>query len=145
MSSDPGEESRAARLEVGLADTSVFIARESGRPVEQLPGRIAVSVVTIGELQLGVLAASDREVRARRAGTLALARRSDPIPIGEAVMVSWARLIQDCRDAGIARRVKLMDALIAATAVEHGLPLVTQDEDFGPIAKAHRPLDVVWV
>lgn len=129
----------------GLLDTSVFIANDSGRPVGALPARVAVSVVTIGELQLGVLATTDPEVRARRADTLALARTADPLPITEAVMVSWARLVNDCRAAGVHRTVRLTDALIAATAVEHGLPVVTQDDDFAVIARAHSMLDVIRV
>jgi predicted nucleic acid-binding protein len=130
---------------VGLLDTSVFIARESGRPVGDLPDRVAVSVVSIGELQLGVLVAGDAASRARRADTLALARAADPIPISEAVMTTWARLVADCRTAGIQRTVKLADALIAATAVEHGLPLVTQDDDYTQMAEAHAALAVVMV
>ena len=129
----------------GLLDTSVFIADESGRTVGPLPGRVAVSVVTIGELQLGVLATNDPDLRARRADTLALARTADPLPITEAVMVAWARLVDDCRAAGIHRTIRLTDALIAATAVEHGLPVVTQDDDFATIARAHPPLTVTAV
>ena len=129
----------------GLLDTSVFIARESGRPLGSLPERVAVSVVTIGELQLGVLSAGDSGLRARRAATLALARTADPLPVSEAVMVSWARLVADCRAAGIHQMVKLTDSLIAATAVEHGLPVVTQDADYDQIATAHRSLTVVKV
>lgn len=129
----------------GLLDTSVFIATESRRELQPLPERVAVSVVTIGELQLGVLAATDPDVRARRADTLALARASDPIPINEAIIVTWARLVLDCRAAGIHRAVKLTDALIAATAIEHGLPVVSQDEDFEAIAAAHARLEVVRV
>jgi predicted nucleic acid-binding protein len=129
----------------GLLDTSVFIARETGRPSGALPDHVAVSVVTIGELQLGVLNAADAVSRARRADALALARTADPIPISEAVMVSWARLVADCQAAGIHRMVKLTDALIAATAVEHGLPVVTQDEDYDRIAAAHAPLRVIKV
>ncbi len=129
----------------GLLDTSVFIARETARSLGPLPEHVAVSVVTIGELQLGALSATDAESRARRADTLALARTADPIPISEAVMVSWARLVADCRTAGIHRMVKLTDALIAATAVEHGLPVVTQDDDYDRIAGAHTPLRVVKV
>ncbi|HTR74248.1 MAG TPA: PIN domain-containing protein [Solirubrobacterales bacterium] len=129
----------------GLLDTSVFIAREDGRELSELPDRVAVSVVTIGELQLGVLNAADQAVRARRADTLALARAADPIPISEAVMVSWARLVADCKAAGIQRAVKLTDALIAATAVEHGLPVVTQDGDYEKIAKAHPALSIASV
>ena len=113
--------------------------------MNELPARVAVSVVTIGELQLGVLASTDDVARSRRADTLALARAADPIPISEAVMVAWARLVSDCRDAGIHRTVKLTDALIAATAVEHGLPVVTQDDDYRHMSRAHRPLQVITV
>jgi predicted nucleic acid-binding protein len=126
-----------------LADTSVFIAREDGRPLGALPSELAVSVVTIGELELGVLAAADAETRARRADTLALARGADPIPVGEPVMSAFARLVHDCRQAGL--RPRVLDALIAATAVEHGLPVVTQDADLAAIARAHLPLTIIRV
>ena len=126
----------------GLLDTSVFIAREVDRPLGELPDRVTVSVVTIGELELGVLSAADVASRARRAGTLALARTIDPVPISEPVMAAWARLVSDCRSAGIQRTVKLTDALIAATAVDLGLPVVTQDDDYDQIARAHPPLQV---
>jgi len=129
----------------GLLDTSVFIARETGRPLGELPDRVAISVVTIGELQLGVLHAPDDLARARRASTLALARHADPLPITEAVMLAWARLVSDCRSAGLQRTVKLNHALIAATAIEHGLPVVSQDDDYRQIAQAHQPLQVIEV
>jgi predicted nucleic acid-binding protein len=132
-------------VEAGLLDTSVFIAREVGRAIAKLPERVALSVITIGELQLGVLNAGDSATRSRRADTLALARAADPIPISEAVMVSWARLVADCRVAGVHRTVKLTDALIAATAIEHGLPVVTQDADFDQIARACPALTVIKV
>lgn len=129
----------------GLLDTSVFIAGETGRMLGELPEQVAVSVITIGELQLGVLHAADEASRARRADTLALARTADPIPVNEAVIVGWARLVADCRSAGVHRTVKLTDALIAATAIEHGLPVVTQDDDYDQIARAHPPLRVLKV
>jgi predicted nucleic acid-binding protein len=129
----------------GLLDTSVFIARETGRPLGELPDRVAISVVTIGELQLGVLNTADDAARARRADTLALARTADPIPITEAVMTTWARLVADCNAAGIHRTIKLTDALIAATAVEHGLPVVSQDGDYEKLAAVHTPLRVLSV
>ena len=126
-------------------DTSVFVARESGRALGELPRQVAVSVVTIGELKLGVINADDGAIRARRADTLALARAADPIPIGEAVMETWATLVADCRAAGVHRTVRLTDALIAATAVEHGLPVVTQDDNYEQIARAHPALRVYKV
>jgi predicted nucleic acid-binding protein len=129
----------------GLVDTSVFIAREGERPLGQLPGRVAVSVVTIGELQLGVLSAQDATARARRGDTLALAKAADPIPISESVMGAWARLVADCRRAGIQETVKVADALITATAIDLGLPVVTQDDDYDQMARAHRELRVLKV
>jgi len=124
----------------GLLDTSVFIAREQRRPLGELPDEAAISVVTLGELELGVLAAEDDDIRSQRADTLALARAADPIPVSEAVISAFARLVHDCRTAS--RRPKILDALIAATAVEHGLPVITQDDDFDAIASAHPALVV---
>lgn len=129
----------------GLLDTSVFIAREVQRPLGELPDRVAVSVVTIGELRLGVLSAGDTAVRARRGDTLALAKSADPIPLSESAMEAWARLVADCRAAGLQRFVKLTDSLIAATAVDLGLPVVTQDDDYDQMARAHPDLRVVPV
>jgi len=50
---------RALNEPAGVLDTSVFIAREVERPLGELPARVTVSVVTIGEPELGVLSASD--------------------------------------------------------------------------------------
>jgi len=122
----------------GLLDTSVFIAREQRRPLGALPAELAV--ITIGELEIGVLAAAGAEQRAQRADTLALARSADPLAITETVMGAFARLTQDCRQAG--SRPKILDSLIAATAIEHGLPVVTQDDDFSAMAEAHPRLVV---
>jgi predicted nucleic acid-binding protein len=49
----------------GLLDTSVFIAQESGRAIslKHIPEQVAVSVVTLAELQLGVLLATNASVR----------------------------------------------------------------------------------
>lgn len=124
----------------GLLDTSIFIAREQRRSLSPLPREVAVSVVTIGELELGVLAASDPAARQQRAGTLELARAADPLPVSEAVMGAFARLVHDCRTADV--RVRILDALIGATAVDHGLPVITQDDDFEAMARVHRRLEV---
>lgn len=63
----------------------------------------------------------------------------------EPVMSAWARLVVDCRRAGVHRTVRLTDALIAATAIAHGLPVVTRDDDFDRVATAHALLRVVRV
>ena len=118
----------------GLADTSVFIARESGRvlDVEALPEELAVSIITIGELRAGVLAASTVAVRDRRLATLTAALQLDPVPVDEAVAAEWARLRVLLRDSG--QRMPVNDSWIAATALALGVPVVTQDDDFPDLA-----------
>ncbi len=114
----------------GLADTSVFIARESGRALdtEALPDKLAVSVITIGELRAGVLAASTVDVRDRRLATLTAALDLDPVPVDESVAAEWARLRVLLRDSG--QRMPVNDSWIAATALALGVAVVTQDDDF---------------
>ena len=113
-----------------LADTSLFIARESGRSVAQieLPDELAISVVTIGELRAGVLAASDMPTRDLRLATLSEALRFEAVPIDQPVAETWARLRLLLRDAG--RRMPVNDSWIAATAMMLAVPVVTQDDDY---------------
>ena len=108
----------------------MFIARESGRPIDvaALPDELAVSVITIGELRAGVLAATSVDVRDRRLATLTATLQLDPVPIDEAVAAEWARLRVLLRDSG--RRMPVNDSWIAATALALGIPVVTQDDDF---------------
>ncbi len=114
----------------GLADTTVFIARESGRPLraEARPDRLAVSVVTIGELRAGVLAAEDLATRDRRLATLTAALVLEPVPVDGEVANAWARLRVTLRDLGL--RMAVNDSWIAATALALGVPVVTQDDDY---------------
>jgi len=114
----------------GLADTSVFIARESVRMLDTdaLPDELAVSIITIGELRAGVLAAGTVEARDRRLGTLTVALQLDPVPVDEAVATEWARLRVLLRDTQ--QRMPVNDSWIAATAMALRVPVVTQDDDF---------------
>jgi predicted nucleic acid-binding protein len=117
----------------GLLDTSVFIALDCGRPVDEqrIPEETAVSVVTLAELQAGVLAASDVEVRARRLATLDAVGDIELIDIDESAARTWARMRVHLAESG--RRVNVNDLWIAAVAASRGLPVVTQDDDFGPV------------
>jgi predicted nucleic acid-binding protein len=116
----------------GLLDTSVFIAREAGRPLDDLPDEAAISVITLGELHLGVLRAKDGDTRARRLRTLSRVEREfEAIPIDAEVARTFASILADARAAG--RRPRAMDAWIAATAVRHGLVVFTQDADFADL------------
>lgn len=116
----------------GLLDTSVFIARESGRPLGQLPSGAAISVITVAELQLGVLMAQGAATRVRRLRTLVAVQNAfEPLPIDSEVARTFAELVANARHRG--KRPKIMDTWIAATAVAHDLPVYTQDEDFREI------------
>jgi predicted nucleic acid-binding protein len=117
----------------GLLDTSMFIARETGRALDDnlLPEESAVSAVTVAELQAGVLAASDTEVRARRLATLGALSDVEVLVIDEAVAASWALLRVHLAESE--RRLNVNDLWIAATALTHDIPVVTQDDDFGPV------------
>lgn len=116
---------------IALADTSVFIAGERGHaqaPDADEVTEIAVSVVTIGELRLGVLLARDVDARAKRLGTLQVAEALDPLPVDDRVASTWARLVATLRQAG--KRMPVNDSWIAATAVVHDLAVLTRDADF---------------
>ena len=118
-----------------LLDTSVFIAREQGRPLGELPDEVAASVVTISELRHGVLAAEDHATRAVRLKTLEVARRlGAPLVIDEPVADELARLRVALKAIG--RAMKVMDAWIAATAIVHQAAVCTQDVDFDAAEEA---------
>jgi len=113
----------------GLADTSVFIAAESGRSIDgdRLPEALCVSTVTLGELRAGVLSTSDLTVRDQRLRTLTWVTELDVVPVDRSVADAWARLQIELRQCGL--RMPVNDSWIAATAIALDVPLVTQDED----------------
>lgn len=120
----------------GLLDTSVFIALESDRPLNaaMLPDQSIICPVTIAELQAGVLAATDVDIRARRLATLESTGDIELLTIDAAVAAEWARLCVYLAETR--RRVNTNDLWIAATAAAHGIPVVTQDNDFAPLVGA---------
>lgn len=127
----PGGAESAQR---GVLDTSVFIAKETGRPLAELPDMAAVSVITLAELHLGVLMARGAAVRARRLRTLTMVQNAfEPLPIDLEVARTFAELVAEARRHG--KRPKIMDTWIAATAVAHDIPVYTQDEGFAEIPK----------
>jgi predicted nucleic acid-binding protein len=113
----------------GIADTSVFVAQEVGCKLGEVPERIAVSVITAAELELGVLRAQDTETRARRLATLSRVREAYPLlPIDQQTASCFARIAAVELEAG--RKLRRHDAWIAAAALRHGVAVVTQDGDF---------------
>jgi predicted nucleic acid-binding protein len=112
-----------------IADTSVFVAQETGRDLGALPEKIAVSVITAAELELGVLRAHDTDTRARRIATLSRVRSAYALlPVDAQTASCFARIAAHELEAG--RKLRRHDAWIAATALQHGAAVVTQDDDF---------------
>jgi predicted nucleic acid-binding protein len=111
----------------GLLDTSVLIAED----VKQLPGQLAISVISVAELHFGVLVAASPDVRAVRLARLSrLQRRFDPLPVDDAVADSYGQMAAHVAASG-RQPARTMDLLIAATAHVHGAILYTRNvKDF---------------
>lgn len=123
----------------GLLDTSVLIARESGRPLdaEMIPEVSYVSVITAAELEAGVHAARDAAARAARLHTWARVAELELLGVDLGVAHEWALLRYRLAEAG--RRANVNDVWIAAIALANGLAVVTQDDDFDVLAGIGGP------
>jgi predicted nucleic acid-binding protein len=113
-----------------ILDTSIFVALEQRRPLSRsLPDQVSVSVVTLAELELGVLMARDSDTRAARLATLTQVReQTSGLPADDRVASAYARLASSELHAG--RKPRVHDTWIAATALTHGAEVWTQDKDF---------------
>lgn len=120
----------------GVLDTSVFIATESGRQLDEalVPDQVATTVVTLAELHAGVLAASTSDIRAQRLATLESVADMETLPVDDDAARMWARLRIYLAETG--RRVRINDLWIAAIAASQALPVVTQDDDFAALTGA---------
>jgi predicted nucleic acid-binding protein len=113
-----------------IADSSVFIGLAAARfdAAQFADFEWGISAITLGELRLGVLQAQSPEAVSRRLSTYQLAQRFEALPVDAAVSDAWALLVSRLRAAG--RKVPINDSWIAATAIAHRVPIVTQDADY---------------
>ncbi len=112
----------------GLFDTSVVL----GPPSPALPDESAISVISVAEIKLGVLVASNALERASRlARLIEVERVYSPLPVDDDVATAYATIVAAERERG--RRPRAMDALIAATAKANDLTLYTRDEGLAGI------------
>jgi predicted nucleic acid-binding protein len=103
---------------------------EEGGLEKRLPEESSISTATLAELYYGVLIAKDdftRQYRLRRLGVIEA--HIEPISIDPAVARAFGTVSQAVKAAGRQPRSRTMDLLIAATALEHGLPLYTRNGD----------------
>ncbi len=107
---------------LSVLDTSILIADSPTR----IEGDLAISVVSLAELQFGVLVATDEERRAHRLARLsAILRSFEPLPVDSAVAASYGELAAATHRAGRKSSARSLDLMIAATAHAHGARLVT--------------------
>lgn len=112
-----------------IADTSVFVAQETGREIGRRSEEIAVSVITAAELELGVLRATGLSARAVRLATLSRVQATYPLlPVDPEVASCFARIA--AAELARGRRLRRHDTWIAATAMRHDAAVITRDSDF---------------
>lgn len=111
----------------GLLDTSVVIDHDIVDPAF-LPDESAIAAITLAELAAGPHATDDEDERARRQDRLQWAATAwDPLPFDTDAARAYGRVFAAVRSAGRPGRRRLADLLVAATAVSHGLPVVTRN------------------
>ena len=136
-----------------LLDTNILSELRRPRPepnvlafiAAQPLDRLFVSAVTLAEIRFGIELVP--EVTKRAALNDWLAHTVRPIfeqrvlPVSEDVMFKWRLLVEEGRKAG--HTFSQPDLIIAATALHHGLTLVSRDT--GDFEKTGVPLLNPWV
>lgn len=121
---------------VGLLDTSVVIDLPT-LSTDKLPAFPTISSVTLAELSVGPQLAKDEQTKQARQLTLQQTETSfDPLPFDDACARRFAIVAAAFRANGKKSRARAFDALIAATALAHDLPLYTRNaRDFEGITE----------
>ena len=120
----------AERVARGLLDTSTVILLPRLRDPSVLPGEPAISVITLAELSVGPLVASDEIERAARQAQVQQAEADfQPVPFDAAAARAFGRVASDLRRSGRKTAARAYDALIAATAIANDIPVYTVNPD----------------
>nr|NLD41651.1 type II toxin-antitoxin system VapC family toxin [Actinomycetales bacterium] len=113
-------------IERGVLDTSTVIRLGEVTDASQLPDDSVITAVTLAELAVGPLVATDDQERAARQAHLQQAESDfDVLPFDAAAARAFGSVAASLRAAGRKPAARAYDALIAATAIAHGLPLFT--------------------
>jgi predicted nucleic acid-binding protein len=135
-----------------LLDTNVLSELRRPRPnakvvafvAAQPLDRLYVSVVTFAEIRFGIELVPDPARRAELHDWLTLKVRplftQRTLPVSEDVMLKWRLLVEEGRKTRYT--FSQPDLIIAATALLHGLTVVTRDT--GDFEKARTPVVNPW-
>jgi predicted nucleic acid-binding protein len=117
---------RKSRPARGILDTSTVISLPRIVDADLLPEEPLITAITLAELTVGPLVATDSKERARRQAVLQQAEFDfAPLPFDEAAARAFGLVALSLRSAGRKRAARGLDALIAAIAVANELPIHT--------------------
>ncbi|MBV8717541.1 MAG: type II toxin-antitoxin system VapC family toxin [Chloroflexi bacterium] len=110
----------------GILDTSTVILLSQLTDPSVLPDEPLISAVTLAELSVGPLVARDDADRAARQAHLQQAEADlEALPFDAAAARAFGRVAHSLRRAGRKTAARAYKAMIAATALAHGLPVFT--------------------
>jgi len=119
-----------SRSDVGLLDTNTLILLPRFRDASVLPEHPLISTITLAELSVGPLVATDESERAARLAHLQQAESDfEPIPFDADAARSFGQVAASLRRSGRKASARVYDAMIAAVAVANELPLYTCNPD----------------
>lgn len=116
----------AKRHQRGVLDTSTVILLSRIADPGSLPVEPVITTVTLAELSVGPLVASDDRERAARQAHLQQAEADfAPLPFDSSAARAFGRVAAALRQAGRKTAARAYDAMIAATAISNELPVYT--------------------
>jgi tRNA(fMet)-specific endonuclease VapC len=110
----------------GILDTSTVVLLERIDDPRSLPPEPLITAVTLAELSVGPLVASDPGERVARQLRLQQAEADfDPLPFDAAAARAFGRVAASLHRVGRKTGARSYDAMIAAVALANDLPLFT--------------------
>jgi predicted nucleic acid-binding protein len=110
----------------GILDTSALILLDRFPSAELLPLAPVITAITLAELSVGPLVATNDVERARRQAHLQQVEASfDPLPFDVDAARVFGSVAASLRQAGRKVAARRKDAMIAAIALASGLPVYT--------------------
>jgi len=109
-----------------VLDTSTVIRLSRLRDPEVLPAEALITAVTLAELSVGPLVATDERERSARQAHLQQAEADfEPLPFDAVAARAFGQVAASLRRAGRKPAARAYDAMIAATAIANDLPVYT--------------------
>ena len=110
----------------GILDTSTVVLLRRLTDADALPDEPLITAVTLAELAVGPLVATEDDERARRQVHLQQAEADFvPLPFDASAARAFGVIAASLRRAGRKTAARTYDAMIAAIALANGLPVYT--------------------